>query len=153
MPAAPQDAAGISALIDALCAPFFVHPDRRGAEAFLASISPAAIERLLSRDDFWYHVLRIDGTLAGVVALRDRSHLHHLFVARAFQGRGMARAMWQAAMRQAVSAGNPGCFTVNASLNAVPVYARLGFVASGLPASLNGIAFQPMQLLLDAHRA
>jgi predicted GNAT family N-acyltransferase len=38
--------------------------------------------------------------------------------------------------------------TVNASLYAVPVHQRLGFVATGEPRSQNGITSVPMRLQL-----
>jgi hypothetical protein len=45
-------------------------------------------------------------------------------------------------------AGNPGQFTVNASLNAVPVYEKFGFVQQGEAQRMHGICFQPMRLSL-----
>ena len=53
----------------------------------------------------------------------------------------------------ALQAGNPGKFTVNSSLNAVPVYQRFGFVANGPVVQKHGIAFQPMLLQLGENGA
>lgn len=114
------DAPAISALIHALSEPFFVSPSREGAESFLASIGVEGVVRCLASERFRYLVARSDGTLAGVIAIRDGAHLFHLFVAPAYQGQGLARQLWHQAKAQALAAGNPGRFTVNASLNAVP---------------------------------
>ena len=92
----------------------------------------------------WLVPAEADGALVGLVAMRDHSHLYHLFVAPAWQGRGLARALWQQVRQAALEAGNPGRFTVNASVNAVPVYGRFGFVATGPRVEKNGIAFVPM---------
>lgn len=140
------DAQDISALIIELSAPFYISPSREGAEPFLASVSAEAERRYLSAGNFRFHLARSNGQLAGVVALRDGSHLFHLFVAKAFQGQGLARQLWGVARSEAMQAGNPGEFTVNASLNAVPVYEKFGFVRQGEVQRMHGICFQPMRL-------
>jgi len=144
--AAPRDAEVISSLIVELSVPFYTSPTRAGAEPFLASISADAERSCLSAGNFSYHVAESDGRLAGVVALRDNAHLFHLFVARPYQGLRLASRLWGIVKSEALAAGNPGEFTVNSSLNAVPVYERFGFVRSGEVRCMHGIVFQPMQL-------
>ncbi len=144
--ASPADAQRISALIQALSKPFLVSPSGEGAESFLASISESAIHGYVSSHNFVYLVAESENELAGVVALRDNSHLFHLFVAQRFQGKGCGAELWQMVKSGATRAGNPGKFTVNSSLNAVPVYERFGFVVSGPVVHTHGIAFQPMLL-------
>jgi predicted GNAT family N-acyltransferase len=80
------------------------------------------------------------------VAMRDNRHLYHLFIAPRFQGQGLARTLWNTVRLAALASGNPGHFTVNASLTAVPVYERFGFVANGEKVETHGIAFLPMKL-------
>ena len=150
--AAFADAPRISALIRALSKPFLVTPSGEGAEPFFAAISESAIKGYVSASNFDYFVAEEQGQLAGVVALRDNSHLFHLFVAEPFQGRGLGAKLWQMVKTQALQSGNPGKFTVNSSLNALPVYEKFGFVASGSAVQTHGVAFQPMQLS-QAHNA
>ena len=145
--ATPADASEISELIVALSEPFYTSPSRIGAEPFLASVSPEAERGYLSAENFSYYVARSEGKLAGVVALRDSSHLFHLFVAKPFQGTRLASQLWSAVKSQAQQAGNAGSFTVNSSLNAIPVYERFGFVRRGEVQQMHGISFQPMQLV------
>ncbi len=142
-----DDAPRISALIRSLSDPFFLVPGGEGAELFLQSISEAAIQGYVAAQNFCYQVAESEGQLVGVVAVRDNSHLYHLFITPAFQGHGMARQLWQLAKAQAVRAGNPGRFTVNSSLGAVAVYERFGFVVSEPKVVKHGISFQPMVLL------
>ena len=141
------DVPRISALIRPLSEPFFLSPGGEGAELFLQSISEAAIHGYVTAENFRYQVAESEGQLLGVVAVRDNSHLYHLFINPAFQGHGMARQLWQLARAQAVHAGNRGRFTVNSSLGAVPVYERFGFVVSGPTVAKHGISFQPMVLV------
>lgn len=115
-----DDAEAISALIQGLTHCFTLSPDGVGAEAF------------------------VDGRLAGVVAIRDRSHLYHLFVAAEFQKRGLARTLWNHAKQAALLAGSARIFTVNSTPHAEPVYERFGFQATGPRVEANGIAFIPM---------
>lgn len=146
-PAGPHDAEAISALILSLAPYFLVEPDRpESAEAFLATLAPAAMAERLADDRYRYHVAEADGVLAGVVGVRDASHLYHLFVAEPFHGRGIAARLWDTARRQARAQGNPGRFTVNSSLYAIPVYERLGFVATDVRQVQDGVAFLPMRL-------
>ena len=140
------DAEEISALIIELSEPFYVSPSRTGAEPFLASVSAEAQRSYLSASNFSYYVARSQGRIAGVIALRDNSHLFHLFVAKSCQGMRLSSQLWSLVKSKARQAGNPGEFTVNSSLNAVAVYEKFGFVPRGETQKMHGIAFQPMHL-------
>ncbi len=147
-PATPADAAAISGLILGVSRFFTLHPEGQGAEVFLETLTPQAFGGYLSSPEYAYLVAEEDGALAGVVGIRDNGHLYHLFVAPAFHGGGLSRRLWDAAKEAALQAGNPGEFTVNSSLYAVPVYERFGFVPTGPRVEQHGIAFVPMKLIL-----
>lgn len=140
------DAAGISDLIRSLSDPFLSSPDGAGAERFFISINEQAIAIYVTASNFTYLVAEEDGVFAGIVAIRDNKHLFHLFVAPAYQGAGLARRLWEIVRNTAVINGNTGEFTVNASLNAVAVYARFGFVPTSEVVQMHGISFQPMSI-------
>jgi GNAT superfamily N-acetyltransferase len=95
-----------------------------------------------------YHVADTGTELAGFIAMRDGSHLFHLFVARHWHRQGVARRLWDVARAAALAAGNTGVFTVNSSKVARPVYEAFGFVPSAPLQCQRGIWFQPMQLTL-----
>ena len=141
------DAPRVSTLIRGLSEPFFLLPCGEGAEPFLTAINEASVRSYILAGNFSYFVAEAEGQLIGVVAMRDNSHLYHLFIEQSFQGKGVARELWHFIKAKAIQAGNPGKFTVNSSLNAVLVYERFGFKVSGPKVEMHGIAFQPMQLV------
>lgn len=142
-----DDAPAISRLVQGLAHHFLLDPAQTATAPFLQTVSPAAIAGYIASDAFDYCVGECGGQLAGVVAVRDRQHLFHLFVDTAFQRRGCAALLWAHAQRRARAPGNTGGFTVNSTLYAVPVYQRLGFVATGPEVQTRGIAYVPMRLL------
>lgn len=141
------DAQEISALILELSAPFYVALDREGAEPFLASISVSAVRGYMQASNFSYLIARCPlGTLAGLIAMRDQTHLFHLFVAEPFQRKGLGRRLWEQAKARVNAQNAASGFTVNASLNAVPVYESFGFEKQGRIRVAHGVTFQPMRL-------
>ncbi|CAM5333825.1 GNAT family N-acetyltransferase [Rhodanobacter lindaniclasticus] len=69
-------------------------------------------------------------------------HLHHLFVRSGCHRQGIARALWQQVRTQSDSSTFAG--ELVSSTLAVPVYERLGFVATGAAQVAHGLAFVPM---------
>jgi GNAT superfamily N-acetyltransferase len=151
--ATAADAPAVSALIRALSAGFTLAPDGAGADSFFASVSEAALRDCFADPQFDYRVATAAGQLAGVVAVRGDSHLYHLFVAPAHAGRGLARLLWHTVRDAAIARAHPAAFTVNATVNALPVYARFGFVPTGPVQREHGIAFVPMRLALPVKTA
>ena len=145
-PAVRDDAPAISRLIRELTKFSLADPDDpESAAPFFDSITPQAIEGYLD-GNYVYHVVEHGDDLAGVVAIRDHSHLYHLFVAERFHRQGLGARLWSHARQVAMDAGNEGLFTVNASVYAVPVYERFGFVAQGPVIHKDGLAFVSMEL-------
>ena len=141
-----DDAPHIAALIMSHQPLLTINPDGRGAEQFFESISEQAIRSYVSSERYSYIVASNGQEMAGFIAIRDRSHLYHLFVATSYQGRGLGRQLWEQARRQAASTGNVCDFTVNSSTNAVLIYARFGFRQVAPRTETHGVAFIPMRL-------
>lgn len=141
-----SDGKAIAELIASFQPLLTLDPSGAGAEKYIASVSESAEREYLESSRYLYLVLELDAKIAGFVAVRDGSHLFHLFVAAEHQRRGYARALWNEALARLQDRDRPRPFTVNSSLNAVPVYARLGFVPVGSRIQAHGIAFQPMRL-------
>lgn len=144
-PAVPEDAAAISTLIMRFRAQLAIDPTGASAEKFFASVSPEAQARYIRSDRYTYLIAEIDGRLAGVIAMRDGSHLFHLFVAPEHQRCGLARELWRRVLEAADPRTIAGGITVNSSLAAVAVYERLGFVRTAPPVREHGVAYVPMR--------
>jgi GNAT superfamily N-acetyltransferase len=148
-PGTPSDANAVASLIASFQPILTLEPSGAGAEEYLASVSEDAEHQYLHSPRYAYLVAELEGRMAGFIAMRDRKHLFHLFVAAARQRTGIARALWEQARQLSLRAGAIAEFTVNSSLNAVPVYRSFGFVPASEVVQVHGIAFLPMHLTLQ----
>lgn len=144
--ATPDDAQRIGTLVRELAVKYITHEfSEEGAGRLLESMSEAAIRSYLE-SGYRYHLAEENGELAGVIAIRDNCHLYHLFVSERFQGRGLARRLWEVARAVCLDAGNPGVFTVNSSRYAVGLYEKFGFVRQSEAVDISGVISIPMKL-------
>lgn len=144
-PAQVEDAAAISALLQQTV-PSYVVSDNAPIAAWLQeSIQPDAIAHHLRDPVFWYCVAVVKTDVVGMIAIRNYTHLYHLFVADAYHRQGIARSLWETAKSFAVSNGNQQGMMVRSSLYAVPVYERFGFKKTSAPLEKDGIVYVPMQ--------
>lgn len=142
----PVLAPAMAALLRSLALEFIVHESTPvGAATFLAENDERGIRSYLARGHV-FHVALDGDRLAGFIAIRDNSHLFHLFVGTPWQRQGLARRLWHVARAAAIARGGDGNFTVNASNYAVAAYERLGFVRVAPTQCLRGLLFNPMQL-------
>jgi len=141
----PADAEAIAGLIASFQSELTDDPSGVGAEKYLASVSVQAEREYLASERYGYLLAYSDSQLAGFIAIRDGSHLFHLFVERSHQRQGIARRLWERALEELCAPGSDGGFTVNSSLSAVPVYQAFGFVPEGSIQSMHGISFLPMR--------
>ena len=138
------DAEAIAGLIASFQSELTDDPSGAGAEGYLASVSVQAEREYLASERYRYLLAYSDSQLAGFIAIRDGSHLFHLFVERSHQRQGIARRLWERALCELCAPSSDGAFT-NSSLSAVPVYQAFGFVPAGSIQSLHGISFLPMR--------
>src|SRR6476620_8916518 len=141
----PSDAEAIARLIASFQSELTDDPSGVGAEEYLASVSVRAERAYLASARYRYLLAYSGSQLAGFIAIRDGSHLFHLFVDRAHQRQGVARALWERALHELGFPESQGAFTVNSSLAAVPVYRALGFLPAGSIKREHGISFLPMR--------
>jgi len=146
-PATASDADAISRLVTGWAHHYLEDPVPPEAAIFLASLTPTATAERITAENFRYYVAQGNEGVDGVIAIRNGSHLYHLFVRAEAHGQGIARALWEHAKARS---GHSGSFVVNSSLPAIPVYERFGFVAKAEPQSANGLVFVPMEYVRDA---
>lgn len=152
-PGNPEDGTALARLIAGFQPVLTLDPSGRGAEAYMASVSAEAEREYLESARYSYLIAEDNGKVIGFIAMRDKTHLFHLFVAAEDQRKGVARALWSQARDQALRDHGRAEFTVNSSLNAVPVYERFGFVAEHHEIHAHGIAFIPMRARLEDGQA
>jgi GNAT superfamily N-acetyltransferase len=144
--ATPLDAEPISALVRELSHFFLASPESPEASRFFASTSPDRMRENIAASNRKFHVAEECNTFAGFLSVRDGNHISQFFVSPGFQGRGIGRVLWFAAMTTARAAGASGSFTVDSSLFAVSVYERFGFRVVGSQQQHAGLVFVPMVL-------
>jgi GNAT superfamily N-acetyltransferase len=149
--ARPGDSERISQLLCELSTKFITGDfSPEGAQYLLETMTPDAI-RTCIQSGYEFHVAEgEDGRLAGVVGVKDNTHLYHLFVAEQYQRQGLARMLWQTAMQSCLARGNPGEFTVHSSAYARGAYKALGFTAHAGAKEKGGVVFYPMNIKLDS---
>src|SRR6266478_7562025 len=135
----PAGAEAIAGLIASFQSELTDDPSGAGAEGYLASVSVQAEREYLASERYRYLFAYSDSQLAGFIAIRDGSHLFHLFVERSHQRQGIARRLWERALRELCAPSSDGGFTVNSSLSAVPVYEAFGFVLPVAIESMRGV--------------
>ena len=105
------------------------------------------LESTITRmNDGYPHWAAVDqGAIVGVVAVKPPCHLYHLFVGSDHQRKGIGRLLVNQAFQSISDGFGDVEITVNASLNAVEVYRRFGFVATSAPQDEGGVRFLPMR--------
>jgi GNAT superfamily N-acetyltransferase len=146
--AGPQDAVAIGVLARRVTRRWILPEQPASAAApLLLDMSARVIRKKILAGQRFHLAWRDDGRLVGVAAMREDSHLFQFFVTTRMHGDGIARQLWQRAMRDAVRRSGTRRFTLNASAMAVPVYLHFGFVPSGpLAIASTGLVVQPMRL-------
>lgn len=150
----PEDAPVISRLARRVARRWILPEQAPDAGLALLQRLGARALRQRMREGQRFHLAWMGDTLVGIAAMRGDSHLVHFFVGTRWQGRGIARRLWERARQDAVHRAGTRRFTLNATRMAVPVYQRFGFAALG-PEGLspNGIRSTPMALEAPRCRA
>ena len=148
-PAGPGDADAIQALmVAATIRSIWPTLEASARDVVLASYARAGLRQRLadSQHHFWVALDAEGGDPCGVIALNGARKLQYLFVRPRWQRCGVGRALWQVARDHGLKQQTDTTpFTVNASLNAVTAYEKLGFVIEGPARDEGGWRWQPMQ--------
>ncbi len=132
----------------------FIAPDfpDEGIEEFFGYSNPRA---LVKRSDGNHFVLvaEAEGSITGMIEIREMRHVSMLFVDKAFHRRGIGKELLTAALDKIKSDRNaPKKVTVHSSRFAVPFYENLGFVRTEEEKIINGVIHIPMALTLREGR-
>lgn len=140
-PALEFDAAEIADLIYSTSVASCFTPEQPCPEWYRASLHPDQIAKLIKAENMDWIVAVQENKIAGVLAVGDNSNVKYFFVHPAYQKLGIGKQLWNSALCNSVLGKS---LTVRSSLNAVPVYERLGFKAVEAPEEFNGLHYQTM---------
>ncbi len=88
-------------------------------------------------------VSEIEGKLAGMIEVKDNSHISMLYVDKSYHRRGVAKDL----MREAIESIELSSeITVNSSRYAVPFYESLGFIQFENEKTIHGVIHIPMMV-------
>ena len=142
-----DDAQQISDLLIDSARIFFADDfSKAGMALFIDDCAPTTLQERIRAGDRYY-VAIVDDVIAGVCAIRRGNYLYSLFTDAEFHRRGVARKLWERALRDIRESGYEEV-TVKASNYAVPAYERLGFVCTGPREEEKGIVSNPMRYRL-----
>ena len=130
----------------------FIGPDytEQGVAEFHRYADPEAFRERVRGGSHFVMVAEVGGRLAGITEIRDCNHVALLFVGKQFHRRGIARGLFDRAVKQArVTRPDVERMTMNSSRYGVAAYEKLGFRQTGPERSVNGIVFVPMAMRLD----
>lgn len=145
--AQPNDARAIGVLSRRVVQRWVVPDQPRKIGRELLSRLAARVLRQKIMEGQRFHLAYFGDVLVGVAAMRDDCHLVHFYVSTRYQGRSIARRLWQRTLQDAVRRAGTRRFTLNATRCAVPVYLHLGFRAEGAERqSPAGVLTTPMTL-------
>jgi GNAT superfamily N-acetyltransferase len=117
----------------------------KGVEEFTRYASAGSINARIGAGSI--ALIACYGTLpVGIVEIRSPGHIGLLFIVSEFQGRGVGRALCEAALAAFARAHTlPPKLTVKSSPGAVAFYEKVGFLVAGQMTEFNGIRFVPME--------
>jgi len=121
-----------------------------GVAEFLKFIEHDAIAERMDKGTLRLWGCFADGVLAGVIAVRDFTHICLLFVKKEYHRRGIARRLFETCLPYFREAGK-GKVLVNSSPYAAEAYRRMGFTPTDKERTVNGIRFVPMEYRLAKH--
>lgn len=115
-------------------------------EWYLQSIKVEEIAKLIQDDYTDWIVVTQERALAGVLAIASKSHVKYFFVHPRFQRYGIGKSLWYFAEQAGLLQPS---LTVRSSLFAVPVYERLGFLATNAVEQFKGMKYQTMTAIRE----
>lgn len=126
----------------------FVAPDYSlaGTNFFYGYIEPAKLAQRFSRGDVLL-TAKAGNAIIGFIEVRDGNHIALLFVATAWQRKGIAKKLVARAIASCQEKDKPlKGFEVNASPYSEKIYVKMGFNKTAYMQNVNGLKFVPMAL-------
>lgn len=121
-------------------APYFT---KRGVKSFTDFLWGKNVKKMLAKGEFVIWGCYSGDVLAGMIALRNGSHISLAFVRGDFHRQGIGRMLYAEAKARAL-AYKAKRITVNASDFGIPFYRAMGFKETDMQLEADGIIYTPM---------
>jgi len=125
----------------------YISPDytKEGISQFNSFVDEGTIRERLAAGSLIL-VAKEGETIAGVIEIREGSHIPIFFVKDGFQGKGLGHRLFRKAVKKNTE-NNPAVevLTVNASPYAVDIYKSMGFRNAAAMQVKSGIRYYPME--------
>lgn len=116
-----------------------------GVESFLDFISDSSLKRTFEAGECHLFAAYDNGHMAGMISLRNHTHISLLFIDAPYQKKGIGRQLIQYLESYVMLAQKGSFITVNSSPYAVDFYRRVGFMDTGGKQCSDGIWYIPME--------
>ncbi|WP_428025141.1 GNAT family N-acetyltransferase [Arcobacter sp.] len=107
---------------------------------FVDEISSKAFKERILDKTYEQFVYIIDKKIVGLLTIKDKNQIFHLFVDSNYHKKGIAKKFWEFTKMTY----NTENMKVNASLYAIKVYESFGFVKQGEEKLFQELKYQPM---------
>lgn len=106
------------------------------------SLSENFLLQAIESAEFDVFVGDVNHQVVAYMAIQNKTHVFHLFVAQDYQRQGLATQLWNYVKAYCRS----DTYSVTSSDYAVPLYEKLGFIKTSLSGYREGVPIQPMVL-------
>lgn len=121
----------------------------QGVKSFQDFITDSTLYRMFITGSYELFLALYGRRIAGMLSLRNVSHVSLLFVDEAFHKKGIGRMLVEYVCRYLKEEAGRDALTVNASPYGLGFYERVGFISQGPAVSQSGIIYTPMELKIN----
>ena len=93
-----------------------------------------------------FYAAKYQNEIVGILEIKNNDHISLFFVKKEFHGRGIGKKLFEHFIKHVNSEAET--ITVNSSIYAEKIYARIGFIKTGEIEETNGIKYIPMSFKL-----
>ncbi len=116
-----------------------------GIEEFFKFANPDSMRKRLYTDNFAF-IAKKENRIIGIIEFQNYNHICLLFVKKEYHNLGIAKTLFKKALNRCKEVNPELIFIdVNSSPYALPVYEKLGFIATGDEVISNGLRYIPME--------
>lgn len=121
---------------------------KEGTQNFLEFVTSTSLEKMFKAGHYVLYVAILEEKVIGVVSLRNENHISLLFVDEKYHRQGIGQQLIKTMQDFLLKNTKQEFMTVNASPYGEPFYKRVGFKATDVRTTQDGVIFTPMQMYL-----